>query len=128
MLAGGSAILAGSYALPVFWSRHLTPIPPCLFHQLTGQPCPFCGATRSFVYMAHGDLGMALHLYPLGPALFVVTVLAVGYALWSLATGRAVRPRFSARGAALIFYSVMAAFAVNWLAKLLVLGYGPLPY
>lgn len=128
VLAGGSVVLAGTYVLPVFWSRHVTPIPPCLFHQVTGQPCPFCGATRSLVYMAHGDVGMSLYLYPLGPVIFLAVVAAVAYALWSFSTGRVVRPRYSRRAGVLVFATIMGLLAANWLAKLLVLGYGPLPY
>jgi len=128
LLAGGGGILAGSYVLPLFWSRGVSPIPPCLFHQMTGQPCPFCGATRSIVYMAHGDIGMALYLYPLGPVIFLGVVLGIAYALWSFATGRVVRPRLSRRAGLAVFATILGLLAANWLAKLLVLGYGPLPY
>lgn len=42
----------------------------CPSHLLFGVDCPFCGLTRSFVALAHGDLGRALHFHPAGPLLF----------------------------------------------------------
>jgi hypothetical protein len=44
----------------------------CIFHNVTGYPCPACGFTRSFVCFAHGDLHDSLRYHPLGPLLFVV--------------------------------------------------------
>lgn len=38
----------------------------CLFRNLTGLPCPFCGTTRSIGSILQGDLGMALGFNPLG--------------------------------------------------------------
>src|SRR5258708_29216791 len=79
MVAGGLSVLGASYVLPVFWSRGVTPIPPCLFHQITGQPCPMCGATRSFVALAHADFGKAVYLYPLAPLMFLAMLIGIGY-------------------------------------------------
>src|SRR5258708_38826370 len=87
MVAGGLSVLGASYLLPAFWSRGVTPIPPCLFHQITGQPCPMCGATRSFVALAHADFGKAVYLYPLAPLMFLAKLIGSGYA------GRGMRTR-----------------------------------
>jgi hypothetical protein len=43
----------------------------CLVHALLPIDCPFCGMTRSFVALAHGDLGASLRFHPAGPLLFV---------------------------------------------------------
>ena len=54
----------------------------CLSHELLGIDCPFCGMTRSFVALAHGQIGKAFELHPAGPLLFlamVVFVFAVAY-------------------------------------------------
>jgi hypothetical protein len=128
MLFGGLGVLGMAYALPLFWSRGVTPIPPCIFHQITGQPCPMCGATRSFVAMAHADFGKAVYLYPLAPLLFVAMLLGIGYGGWVLLTGRRLRLHLSRRAQQNIGVIILALFAANWLAKLLWLGFGPLPF
>lgn len=42
----------------------------CPVHEIAGVACPFCGMTRSFVALAHGELGAALRFHPAGPLLF----------------------------------------------------------
>jgi hypothetical protein len=46
----------------------------CLFHRLTGRPCPLCGLTRSILATAHGRWSEAVHWHPFGP--LVVAALA----------------------------------------------------
>ena len=125
---GGLSVLGASYALPAFWSRGVSPIPPCIFHQLTGQPCPMCGATRSFVALAHADFGKAVYLYPLAPLMFLAMLLGIGYGGWVMLTGRRITWRPSRRAQQRIGLVVVALLAANWLAKLLWLGFGPLPF
>jgi len=128
MVAGGLSVLGASYVLPAFWSRGVTPIPPCLFHQITGQPCPMCGATRSFVALAHADFGKAVYLYPLAPLMFLAMLIGLGYGGWVMLTGRRITWRPSRRAQQRIGLVIVALFAANWLAKLLWLGFGPLPF
>jgi hypothetical protein len=127
VLVGGAGVLAATQVLPVFWDNGLTPIPPCIFHTLTGQPCPFCGATRSFVWTAHGQLADAFQVFPIGPFMFVALIVAVGYALWAVTTGRRIKVNVSPRLAQGFYISLLVVLAVNWLSKLLFLGYGPSP-
>lgn len=128
MLFGGLFVLGAAYTLPVFWSRGVSPIPPCIFHQITGQPCPMCGATRSFVAMAHADFGRAVYLYPLAPVLFLAMLIGIGYGGWVMVTGRRIRLPLSLRAHQNIGLIILALFAANWLVKLLWLGFGPLPF
>jgi hypothetical protein len=53
----------------------------CLLHEALAIECPLCGMTRSFVSLAHGDLGAALRFHPAGPLLFVAMVVFVAAAL-----------------------------------------------
>ena len=43
----------------------------CMWRELLGLGCPFCGMTRSFVALAHLDLAGALSHHPAGPLMFV---------------------------------------------------------
>jgi hypothetical protein len=128
LLFGGLSVLGAAFTLPVFWSRGVSPIPPCLFHQITGQPCPMCGATRGFVAMAHGDFTKAVYLYPLAPVLFLAMLAGIGYCGWVMLTGKRIRPDLSRHARQNIGLVVLALFAANWLAKLFWLGFGPLPF
>jgi hypothetical protein len=56
-----------------FVARHLGGS-VCPYRHLTGIECPGCGLTRSFVQLAHGNVGMAVRLNPLGPVLFALLV------------------------------------------------------
>ncbi len=49
----------------------------CPFRRVTGLPCPGCGLTRSWVYLAHGWWRESWLAHPFGAALLVV-VLALG--------------------------------------------------
>jgi Protein of unknown function (DUF2752) len=94
-------------------------LPVCPFLQITGHPCPFCGGTRSFAYVWNGDLAHAVRLYPLGPVMFVATMVAIPVLLGALLTQRDIRipgPVFRV-GAAL----GVVALAVSWALKLTVL-------
>jgi hypothetical protein len=48
----------------------------CWFRSIFEIDCPFCGMTRSFVALAHGDVASAFGFHPAGPLLFAA--LAVG--------------------------------------------------
>lgn len=51
----------------------------CPFRRLTGLPCPGCGLTRSWVYLAHGWWRESLAAHPFGwLAALVVLMLCAG--------------------------------------------------
>lgn len=45
-------------------------LPPCPSVLLFGRPCPGCGMTTSFTYLAHGQIREAFRVHALGPILF----------------------------------------------------------
>ena len=108
----------------VFWilqAAHLS-APPCPFYYLTGHPCPFCGGTRSFAYMWRGDISDAVRLYPLGPAMFAGSLVAVGGLLAGAASGRTWTPRLSAKQWRLVWIGAGSALLISWALKVFVLG------
>jgi hypothetical protein len=54
--------------------------PTCLFHAVTGLPCPFCGLTHGVAELGAGHLATAVALNPLAP-LAIALALAVPIAL-----------------------------------------------
>ncbi len=61
---------------------YVTQLPGCTFHNITGIPCPSCGATRSAVLLAHGAFYDALKMNPL---FFICYLSSLGWGLISLA-------------------------------------------
>jgi len=60
----------------------------CSFLQLTGQPCPMCGATTSFTLMAHLRPLDALVNQPFAAGLFLMTT-----AVFAISLSETVDPR-----------------------------------
>ncbi|MEA2683536.1 MAG: hypothetical protein QOK05_1864 [Chloroflexota bacterium] len=121
--AAGAGLLGAAWVLPSLWARGVNPVPPCLFHQVTGQPCPFCGGTRSFAAMAHGNLAAAVHVYPVGPLMFLLVAALVVYSAWAVASGRRIRVDLDDRLKRGLLIGVVVVLALNWASKLFVLGY-----
>ena len=107
-----------------YWALHASHIafPPCPFYYVTGHPCPFCGGTRSFAYMWEGDISNAVRLYPLGPALFMGTILGTGGLAVGLVTGRTWSQRLTSRHWQLLITFGVSALLISWALKVFVLG------
>ncbi len=108
----------------VYWALHAAHIgfPPCPFYYLTGHPCPFCGGTRSFAYMWEGDISNAVRLYPLGPALFMGTILGTAGLAAGLVTGRTWSQQLTSRHWRLLSTFGVSALLISWALKVFVLG------
>ena len=85
--------------------RYFTPPPApiCLFHRLTGRPCPLCGLTRAVFELAKGHWQTALAHHALSP-LAVVMFVAL---LWNVR----IQPR--------LWNATFALFAAYGLCRLL---------
>lgn len=107
----------------LFWAAQAAHVmlPPCPFLSLTGHPCPFCGGTRSFAYTWEGNLPRALALYPVGPLLFVATVIAIPVLAVAVLANRDVAVRVSDRLRRAVFCAALGVLAVSWVFKLTVL-------
>ena len=49
----------------------------CVFHEVTGLPCPGCGLTRGMTAFARGDVQQALQWHPFTPVFAFGAVLTV---------------------------------------------------
>lgn len=97
-------------------------MPTCPFFALTGHPCPFCGGTRSFAYMWQGDMSDAVRLYPMGPALFVGSLLGTAGLASSAIFGRTWSLSLTSFQWRLVSIGAVSALAVSWALKWFVLG------
>ena len=62
------AVAVAAIALGALHLRH-RPATLCLFREVTGLPCPFCGGTTAAVHLGHGDVRGALAASPLAVAM-----------------------------------------------------------
>jgi hypothetical protein len=96
-------------------------LPPCLFHVWTGLPCPTCGLTTSFAYMARWQITAAFAAHPLGPLLFALTVLTLLCAVHGAVRAAPLADtlqRLRIRGLAVI---IAISTATCWLLRIAVL-------
>jgi hypothetical protein len=63
------------------WLRAGLPWPVCWFRHSFGIPCPTCGATRSALALAHGDLGLAFCTNPLMCLVYLAVMIFDLYAI-----------------------------------------------
>jgi hypothetical protein len=77
-------------------------IPLCLFHALTGSPCPLCGVTRAMFALAKGNLLDAVQLHALSP---LVLVLVAGFAALKILRWEFRLPKVAWNGIACVFLS-----------------------
>ena len=84
-------ILYGFIALIVLCAGWFLPnlafLPSCAFRGLTGMPCPTCGATRSVVHLAHGNIVASIEMNPLVAVCFIAAILYLLYSLITLSAG-----------------------------------------
>ena len=78
-------VLTGSYA---YYPYCLDGPILCPFRLMTGLPCPTCGLTRAFCFLAHGRIAESLQYHWLGAPLILFAVVCFGASLWDLALGR----------------------------------------
>lgn len=113
LLALGAS--AGTAAWGCAWMVAGLPLPPCMFHAVTGCPCPTCGATRCVLALAHGRVAEAAGWNPLVCAGVVGLAVANVYAAAVLLTGLPrLRVSLGGREAAVLRAACVLAVLVNW--------------
>jgi hypothetical protein len=94
-------------------------LPPCTFYYLTGLPCPSCGMTTSFAFLAHGDVANSVRANVAGTVLAAFLVLALPWCLASAVRGRPLGIVSLERALTRVVSVFMILVLVRWL---LVLG------
>jgi hypothetical protein len=110
-----------SLTLAAAWLAIGLPWPRCMFHKITGLPCVTCGMTRCTIQFFHGHFVAALKWNPLVFAALCGVMAFDLYAFATLAT-RAPRLRIcfcTQRVRTFVRFSVISAFALNWIYLLL---------
>jgi hypothetical protein len=77
--AGAIGMLAAGLFMP---TAVTTGPPACWLRALCGIECPFCGMSRSFTALLHGDTASAFAFHPGGPLLAVTLALFAGAVLY----------------------------------------------
>ena len=70
----------------VLQPSRVTTLSLCPIFHLTGIECPFCGMTRSFVSITHGDFAQAIDYNPGSPLIYAAFVWIFLISLKSVAT------------------------------------------
>jgi uncharacterized protein DUF2752 len=114
LFLGVSSAAAGSCFA---WLAFGLPWPKCWFRQLTGLPCPTCGATRSILSLVHGNPGDAIRHNPLLFLCYVGTLVLDLYCTFVLLfrLPRFRLPRQPAKIKYRLWIFVFAAVAMNWI-------------
>ena len=61
---------------------------PCVFHAVSGLPCPLCGGTRAACAILHGDLKSALRLNVTALPALVTLIVGGSLCAWEALRGR----------------------------------------
>jgi hypothetical protein len=89
-------------------------LPPCNFKYLTGKPCPACGMTTSFAWLAHGEFVNSLRANYAGTALALFGVLLVPWCLAGAWRGRYLFIRSGERALMVVMFAWLAVMLVRW--------------
>ncbi len=78
-----AAVVIGAAAQVTFFGWDVPVM--CTWRRILGIECPGCGLTRSFVFLAHGELVEGFRMNALGPPMFLLVASQLVYrpvAMW----------------------------------------------
>jgi len=93
-------------------------LPPCMTLRTFGFPCPFCGMTTAFVYMAHGHLLQAFQTQPAGALAFPMAFAFALFHAGEASLGRSLEPLKRASTRRILWRTGIAMVALAWIYKL----------
>jgi hypothetical protein len=96
-------------------------LPPCIFLQLTGIPCPSCGLTTSFAHAARLHWLAAFTTQPFGFVAFLLTLLSIPAACYLIYRRVAWERVLHAPLTNRIMYVLLALYLLSWVYKIIVM-------
>lgn len=99
-------------------AKRRLPLRPCGFLMTTGLPCPTCGMTTSFAFMARGRVIAAFEQQPAGALLALLTVGLGVLALVVLVTGRRFEINWYRINPMHVLVVFMAVFMGSWVYRI----------
>ena len=125
MLGAASVVIAIAHRLQPraqgFGTHQQLGLPPCMFHSLTGLPCPGCGLTTSFAHAAKLHLIEAFIAQPFGLLAFFLTLLSIPCAVYLIRRRLPWQMLFEIRLFKMCMYIAFAAFLLGWVYKLMIM-------
>ena len=106
---------AGLAVIPIKNGLHSPRL--CLFHLFFGIDCPFCGLTRGFSSIAHGNFRDAIEFNRMSLAVFVFFIAQIFYRSYILIRGSEIRTKRLYLNIPWII--IVTALLVNWIFRLL---------
>jgi hypothetical protein len=94
------------------------PFEVCVFHSVTGLPCPTCGMTRAVCHAVHGHWAQSIALHPAG---LILAVGLAGWMLWATAEawrGRPIAEALRRRLGKTLIIAGIAVSGVFWISQL----------
>lgn len=111
LIYGTIAILA---LIAVRFLPVLELMPSCVFRAFTGIPCPTCGATRSLVHLANGNLSASFGMNPAIALLLFAALLMFAYDVATLFSGSRISLSLTPREATLMRAGAVVVLLANW--------------
>lgn len=116
-----AVVVLGSYLTPSptgLGTHQALGLPPCLFHHLTGWPCPSCGLTTSLTHWLHGHWGPAFRVHPLGPPIFLLWGILSLWAMMEFFGRSTPLGKFLKGEHANFAYGALAIYLLTWGSRL----------
>jgi Protein of unknown function (DUF2752) len=124
-LAAALAVLALSRFLqpdPSGFGTHTQlGLPPCAFRAITSLPCPTCGLTTAFAYMARLQITSAVRSHPLGLPLFLLDVAVVPLSLLGCVRAWPINHALQRLRVGSVAVIISVAALLAWVARLIVI-------
>ena len=90
---------------------------PCGMLRSTGVPCPTCGMTTSFSFLAHGELRESLAAQPAGTVFACCTAMAAWIGMYIALTGRPSAKLINQLPVHRVFLLMLAIGLTGWACK-----------